>query len=469
MTFERFIGSRYLRSRQKQTFISLITLLSVSGVTVGVMALIVVIAVMAGFEHDLKARILGVESHVVVMRHGSPFTDYGKVAATAEQTEGVEAATPFVYSQAMLRSSSGVSGAIVRGIDPATAGRVIQNLDGVSFEPGADAAAASPAVPEAPGIVLGKELARNLGVLAGDPVYLVTFNGMISPIGHIPSMKRFQVTGFFESGMHEFDGSLAYMDLREAQKILRMGDAVTGVEVRIRDIYDARRLAEKIENRLGFPYWTRNWMQMNRNLFSALKLEKTVMFIILTLIVLTGKGNVCLGFRAGQNETGSNKLYIHNSEQSDPLIFGEFDARMVKINGSLQLGEVASSSDVAFKKNIEPLEQPLEKITNLRGVSFEWRTEEFSEKGFREGRQIGLVAQEVERVLPEIVRTDKEGRKSLSYEKLTAVLVEAIKDQQAQIAENLSRLSSQQAELNAQRVQIEELKEMVRQLVSKKV
>jgi lipoprotein-releasing system permease protein len=143
-----------------------------------------------------------------------------------------------------------------------------------------------------PGIILGKELAKNLGVVEGDNIYLISPRGMLAPIGHIPSMKRFEVTGFFESGMYEFDGSFAYIHIKEAQKILRMTDAVTGIEVRVHDIYMAKSVAEKIISRLGFPYWARDWMQMNRNLFSALKLEKTVMFIILTLIVLVAAFNI---------------------------------------------------------------------------------------------------------------------------------------------------------------------------------
>jgi hypothetical protein len=166
----------------------------------------------------------------------------------------------------------------------------------------------------------------------------------------------------------------------------------------------------------------------------------------------TGHKNVFLGYQAGYNETGSNKLYIHNSDLPDPLIYGEFDTRVVKINGGLQLVDVASSSDLDLKRNIRTLEDSLEKITGLRGVSFEWRTEEFPDKGFKAGRHIGLVAQEVERIIPEIVRTDRDGKKSLAYDKLTAVLVEAVKEQQA--------------ELNSQRAQIEELKQMVKQLAS---
>jgi lipoprotein-releasing system permease protein len=286
MAFEFFIGSRYLRAKRKQVFISLITLLSVAGVTVGVMALIVVIAVMSGFEADLKDRILGVESHLVVLRHG-PFTEYRSVLEKVDDTAGVVAATPFVYSQVMLRTASGASGAVLRGIDPESAGRVIRNI-----KPEVLAAMARSEGDAAPAIVLGKELARSLGVVRGDSLYVISPRGFLSPAGHVPAMKRFTVAGLFASGMYEYDGSLAYVSLAEAQRLLRMGDAVTGIEVRVDDIYRAGKIGKTISNLLGFPYWTRDWMQMNRNLFSALKLEKTVMFIILVLIVLVAAFNI---------------------------------------------------------------------------------------------------------------------------------------------------------------------------------
>ncbi len=284
MSFEYFIGARYLRAKQKQTFISLITFLAIAGVTVGVMALMVVIAVMSGFESDLKARILKGQSHILIMRHGGPFKNYRTVMDQVETVEGVEAATPFIYTQIMLRSSANVSGAVLRGIDPNTAGRVIPNLDNIPLKP--------PPSSTEPGIILGKELAGNLGVTVGDPVYLISPRGMMSPIGHIPAMKRFKVSGFFESGMYEYDGSFAYIHISDAQQILRMPEAITGLEIRVGDIYQAGKISDKIRTRLGFPYWTRDWMQMNKNLFTALKLEKTVMFIILTLIVLVAAFNI---------------------------------------------------------------------------------------------------------------------------------------------------------------------------------
>jgi len=292
MSFEYFIGGRYLRAKQKETFISLITILSVAGVTVGVMALIVVIAVMAGFESDLKQRILGVESHIVVMRHDGSFSGYKKISQQINKLHGVEASTPFIYSQIMLRSATGVSGAVLRGIDPDSAGSVIKILKNSMLQNLKQIQQQENSKTSVPGIILGKELARNLGVLKGDSVYLISSRGMISPIGYLPAMKRFEVVGLFESGMYEYDGSLAYIDLKDAQKMLNMKDSVTGIEVRVDDIYNARNIAKKIVSELGFPYWARDWMRMNHNLFSALKLEKTVMFIILALIVLVAAFNI---------------------------------------------------------------------------------------------------------------------------------------------------------------------------------
>ncbi|MBU4185626.1 MAG: lipoprotein-releasing ABC transporter permease subunit [Proteobacteria bacterium] len=292
MSFEFFIGSRYLRTKQKQTFISLITILSIAGVTVGVMALIVVIAVMAGFESDLRSRILGVESHIVIMRNSGPFSDYRNILEHVENTDGVEAATPFINTQIMLRSSLSVSGAVLRGIDPDSADRVIKNLDKVSLKNLKETDQRESTSISMPAIILGKQLAKNLGVMHGDPVYLISPKGMVSPIGHIPTMKQFKVAGLFESGMYEYDRSLAYIHIKDAQKILRMGDSVNGIEVRVNDIYNAGNIAGKIVKGLGFQYWARDWMQMNQNLFSALKLEKTVMFIILALIVLVAALNI---------------------------------------------------------------------------------------------------------------------------------------------------------------------------------
>jgi lipoprotein-releasing system permease protein len=292
MSFEYFIGRRYLKTKQTNLFISLITILSIAGVTLGVTALIIVIAVMAGFESDLKSRILSVESHILVLRHGGAMDHNADTLAAINQIEGVASSMPYIFTQVMLRSSAGISGAVLRGIDPLSAGEMIQNLPAEKLIQNQPPLQDSPPSPLIPGIILGKELARNLRVIKGDIVYVISPKGMVSPVGHIPSMKRFKVVALFESGMYEFDGSFAFIKLVEAQKILRLKNAISGIDVRVEDVYKAARIKEMIVEKLGFPFWARDWMQMNRNLFSALKLEKTVMFIILTLIVLVAAFNI---------------------------------------------------------------------------------------------------------------------------------------------------------------------------------
>jgi lipoprotein-releasing system permease protein len=292
MSFEFFIGSRYLRIKQKQAFISLITLLSIAGITVGVMALIVVIAVMTGAQNQFKSQILGAQAHIVVMRHTGSFSDYDKVAKTIEKIEGIESATPFIYTQAMLRSSSGVSGAFIKGVDPETAGEVIKMLDKIPLEERFKGNVAPNSTATIPGIILGAELAAGLGVMKGDIIYLISPRGMMSPIGHMPVMKRFMVTAPFKSGMYEYDTTMAYIHLEDAQKIMHMVDDVTGIEARVTDVYDVNNIGKRITSELGFPYWSKNWIQMNQNMFSALELEKKVMFIILTLIVLVAAFNI---------------------------------------------------------------------------------------------------------------------------------------------------------------------------------
>ncbi|NCO58933.1 MAG: hypothetical protein COZ70_09305 [Deltaproteobacteria bacterium CG_4_8_14_3_um_filter_51_11] len=180
-----------------------------------------------------------------------------------------------------------------------------------------------------------------------------------------------------------------------------------------------------------------------------------------------GNYNVFIGYQAGYNDNGSSRLYIHNSNSSSPLIYGEFFNRSVKINGSLIISDLASPSDISLKKDIRPLEDSLGKVTNLKGVAFKWRTEENPDRGFSNERQIGLIAQDVEKVLPELVRTGKDGKKSLSYDKLTVVLVEAVKAQQARMEAQNSEIAAQNQRLSAQEAQIEELKTLVKQLSSK--
>ncbi|MFW5637243.1 MAG: FtsX-like permease family protein [Thermodesulfobacteriota bacterium] len=307
MPFEFFIGRRYLRARRKTAFVSLISLLSTAGVSVGVMVMVVVIAVMSGADSELKNRLLGVTSHAVILHHGGPFTDYRDPLETIREAPGVEAATPYIYTQVMLRSPKGIFGSVLRGVDPETAGRVIGTLDPTALQklarsasdrsdaepisdtPGTEGDASGPLIP---GILLGKELSASLGVGEGDLVSVVLPRGSGGSIGRMPVIRRFQVMGIYESGLYEFDKAMAYITLSDAQKMLRVEDTISGIEVRVEDVYKARAIADEIVSMLGFPYWAQDWMQMNRNLFSALKLQKTVMFIILALIILVAAFNI---------------------------------------------------------------------------------------------------------------------------------------------------------------------------------
>ncbi len=285
MRYELFISLRYLKAKRKQIFISVITFLSMAGVGLGVMALVVVLSVMRGFEDDLKNKILGTNAHLVILQHGGPIRDYPEVIQRIKGVGGVVAVTPFIFTQSMVTSENNVYGIVLRGIDPDTAGGVI-NIARTLKKGSLDSLKEKEGPSTQPGILIGKELAQNLGVMLNDTVVVVSPVGALAPVGLGPPMKKFRVSGIFDSGMYEYDTSLAYISLKSAQKFLGMDDTVSGVEVKVQDIYKVKEVASSIQKELGFPFWTKDWMQMNRSLFAALKLERTVMFIILVLIVL---------------------------------------------------------------------------------------------------------------------------------------------------------------------------------------
>lgn len=298
MRYELFIGLRYLRAKRKEAFISLITVISVLGVMLGVMTLNIALAIMTGFEEDLRDRILGFNPHVLVLHSGGSFGDYREIAERVEKIQDVEAVGPFIFGQVMLSSGDQVAGAIVRGLDPngTEVTDVRRHLrDGKledlarSFEVKLDDEGH---VVRLPGLIVGKDAAQQLGLTIGAVVSVISPQANPTAIGMLPRIKRFVVAGVFNSGMSEYDSSLVYMSLAEAQKFFEMGDAVTGLEVRGRALYAADQLSERIFKELGFPFRVRNWMEINHNLFSALQLEKTVYFIVLLLIVLVAGFNI---------------------------------------------------------------------------------------------------------------------------------------------------------------------------------
>jgi lipoprotein-releasing system permease protein len=290
MSFESFIAFRYLIARRKQSFISVISLISILGVGLGVASLIVVMGVMNGFSTDLRDKILGVNAHVIVGEAGNVMREYQNVIETSEALPDVVGATPFIYSEVMLSTDTGVKGVVLRGIDPEGASRVLSILEDLSSGSVAALAKAEPL----PGIIVGEELATRLGLMKGSTVNLLSPTGRRSAAGFSPSVKTFIVAGTFRTGMFEYDSSLAFVSLEGARDIMGLtGDVVTGVEIKVEDVYEADMVADILKDKLGgWPVYVRDWMEMNANLFAALRLEKTAMFVILIMIVLVGSFSI---------------------------------------------------------------------------------------------------------------------------------------------------------------------------------
>ncbi len=290
--YEWFIGLRYLRAKHRHGFISLISFISVAGITVGVVALIVVLAVYSGFTDGLRDQILGINSHVVVQQVSGSIRNYQLVRDRVLTVDDVQGATPYLYSQTLLSSSSGGTGVVLRGIDPQTAENVIslpqQMIEGSVYDLEQNT---SDAIPN---IILGKNLAQELRVRLGSKVRLISPSGPLTPMGIIPKIKTCRVSGIFESGMYEYDSSLAYMSLGAVQQFLESGDIAHGIEVVVdkRKLNKANRIADAITATLGSGYIAKDWMAMNQNLFAAFKLEKIGMFICMTLIILVAALNI---------------------------------------------------------------------------------------------------------------------------------------------------------------------------------
>ena len=281
MPFEWFIGYRYLRAKNRQSFIGLITFLSIAGVTVGVMTLMTVIAVMTGTEHLLQKKILSIQPHVLLMHHSRKMSDYESINSQVLEMEGVESDNPFIYHQVMLRSAKGIRGAMINAIakpDKLPEDPFRQNLIKKLFDPTQKKIK--------PGLILGQELAIQLNVSKGDSVYMIIPKNGPYQSKIVPQIQQVKVLDVFTSGLFEYDKSFAFMDLAYAQSILEMENSVSGIEIKLHKIFEAEKFARILIQKLGYSYWARDWMRMNRNLFSSLKLQKAVMYIIFSLIVL---------------------------------------------------------------------------------------------------------------------------------------------------------------------------------------
>lgn len=310
MSFELFIASRYLVSRRKQTFISVISLMSVLGVAIGVAALVVVMGVYNGFTTDIRNKILGSNSHILVMSPELTSFDPPASAVAGEEDQGgedgagttpvlrpiqavpgVRAATPYLYTEVLLSTPRGATGLVLRGIDPLQAGEALpllhDLLDG-SVEGLEPAEGAGP-----PGILIGKELADRFQLRVGNRINLMSPAGQRTTAGFSPKIKAFRVAGIFKSGMTDYDSRLAYVSLAAARDLLGLpAGRVSGIEVFTDNPYAAREVGAAIEQQLGLPFYTRNWMDMNSGLFAALQLERIGMFIVLAMVILVGSFSI---------------------------------------------------------------------------------------------------------------------------------------------------------------------------------
>jgi lipoprotein-releasing system permease protein len=288
MSFEWFVSKRYLRAKRKQKFISLISIISILGVAVGVMALIIVLSVYTGFTEGLRDQIIGINSHILVQRYGFNIEKPEKLAAQVESVKGVVATTPYIFSQVLISSGHNSSGVVLRGIDPQSAGKVINIGEKMTSGKLIDLDRDN----TIPGIVLGKEMARQLTVSKGSKVRLISPNGPLSPMGVLPQIRTCQVVGIFETGMFEYDSTLGFINLETARSLNGDAGGVHGLEVRVKDVDQADRVASGIMEKLGPGHSVRDWMQLNQNLFAALKLEKAGIFIALDLIILVAALNI---------------------------------------------------------------------------------------------------------------------------------------------------------------------------------
>jgi lipoprotein-releasing system permease protein len=289
MRWELFVGLRYLRSRRRENFVSVITVISTLSVLLGVMVLTIVLSVMTGFEEDLRNRILGLNPHIRIGEQlaGGVISDPDELAAVVAEQPHVTAAAPVISSQMLISADGRMFGVYARGVDPRSPSSVHGILD---FVKEGDTASLGERHEygdgSLPGVMIGMELSRRLGVGLGDPVSLTVPTLGASPLGALPRSRRFLVTALYDSGMVEYDSGLVYLALDDVRALLGLGHVATGIEAVVDDPYRAPEVARQLNDKLGLPYYAQSWTEIHRNVFEALRLEKTVYFLVLLLIIL---------------------------------------------------------------------------------------------------------------------------------------------------------------------------------------
>lgn len=366
MNYTLWIGVKFLRSKKRQGAISLVTALSIAGVSVGVVALVVVLSVMTGFAETLKEKILGLTPHVVVLGKGGEIDRPDELLRELEEYPGVLAASPFVAREVILQGPSRAAGALVRGVDVVTAERVLPLKRVIKEVELKDLEKVSPE--GAPGIVVGKELLRYLGCGIGDHVVMVVPLRTVTPWGSLPKWKRFEVRGVLDSGHWEFDFKVACVALRVAQEVFETGERITGIELRVKDIYKAAQIRRSInDSALSSNYLAEDWMERNRNLLFALKMEKKAMFVILLCVVAVAGLLIIsiLAMLAIEKKKDIAILKAMGATSRDIMRIFLFQGLLLGALGSM-LGTLGG---VAISWNLDAIFKKLEQITGVRFLS----------------------------------------------------------------------------------------------------
>jgi lipoprotein-releasing system permease protein len=359
--FELFVGLRYVRARKRDHFISFISLISILGITLGIAALITVLSVMNGFGKELRSRILGVVSHVTVMEHGERLSNWDKVAGRLAKHPHVIGRAPYILGQGMVTRGRGVSGVVVRGVSPAHEVEV-SDLAAKMLEGRLDALK-----PGEFGIVVGATLAWKLDLALGERVSLVAPQVQSTPAGLLPRFRRFTVVGIFKADMHEYDSGLVLIHLADAAKLFQMSGQVSGLRLKLDDLDLAPKISDDIAAELGLDYRARDWTREHGNFFRALKMEKTVMFIILLLIVTVAMFNVVSTLVVIVTEKEADIAILRTLGVSPRSVMGIFmvQGAVVGVVGTL----VGTGCGILLATNVEIIVQWLERILSTSFIA----------------------------------------------------------------------------------------------------
>ncbi len=359
--YEIFVGSRYLRSRSRNRFVSFISLISVFGIALSVAVLIVVLSVMNGFEHEVRARILAVLSHASITGQFGELADWRQVQELAEVNERVTGSAPFVSAQGMLAGATGVAGIELRGILPAREAQV-SGIGGM-LRSGSLSALESRAYR----IILGSELAARLGAGVGDKVVLMTAQGAVTPAGLTPRSRRFEVAGIFHAGMYEYDKGLAYVHLDDAARVYRLGDAVSGVSLTVEDPLEAARVVREVAMSYGGGVYISDWTRQHANFFRSIELTKSIIFFILLMVVAVAVFNIVSTLIMVVKDKATEIAILRSIGASAASILGVFVTEGVLIGAVGTLLGVAAGWLLAL--NIGAIVSALESLLQIRFVS----------------------------------------------------------------------------------------------------